>query len=138
MKNFEMRIVGDCRGYFFKNGFKWEDESLIRGLGRIRVCGCEVEEEEELWGWREDMSIEEVVDWLESDCIGGGEEVYVEIKVDGEIVYENEVGIWEYDNIEEDEYCDEYDEKVEKEFGEDWWEKEDKGVWYLDRLKKMK
>lgn len=138
-----MEIVGDCRGYFFKGVYEWEDENIVRGLGRIRIMGDEIEDRDEMgigkeWGFREDMSIEEVVEWVNGDCIGGGEEMYCRVEVDGIVVYENEIDKWIFDNIDDDDY--EYLDKVEEEFGEDWYEKELEGVknWNWDKLKEMK
>lgn len=103
--NFEMKYVGDSRGYFFSGESKWEDSDLIRGLGRVRFLGDVIEEidsELEGWGWRKGMSVREVVDWIESDCIGGGEEEMVELKINGKVVYLNKVEKeLEWDNSEE-------------------------------------
>lgn len=143
MKNFEfeMRIVGECRGYFFKGEYEWEDKNLIEGLGRVKVMG---EEKKRMLRWdREELekigSVDEVIRWLESDCIGGGEESFVEIKVNGEVVFENEVGIWEFDNVDDGEWCDGYMGREEEKWGEDIWEKyEESKKWYRDRLERMK
>ena len=167
MKKFRMEIVGDCRGYFFKGVYEWEDENLVRGLGRIRIMGNEIEEDDyemgigKEWGWREDMSVKEVVDWVNSDCIGGGEEMYCEsvkevvdwvnsdcigggeemycvVEVNGEVVYENKVDKWMYDNLDDDDYG--YEDKLVEEFGEEWYdvEMEEMKNWNFEKLEKMK
>lgn len=144
MKKFRMEIIGDCRGYFFKDEYEWEDENLVRGLGRIRIMGNEIEEDDyemgigKEWGWREDMSVKEVVDWVNSDCIGGGEEMYCVVEVNGEVVYENKVDKWMYDNLDDYEY--EYEDKLVEEFGEEWYdvEMEEMKNWNFEKLEKMK
>lgn len=144
MKKFRMEIVGDCRGYFFKGVYEWEDENLVRGLGRIRIMGNEIEEDDyemgigKEWGWREDMSVKEVVDWVNSDYIGGGEEMYCVVEVNGEVVYENKVDKWMYDNLDDDDYG--YEDKLVEEFGEEWYdvEMEEMKNWNFEKLEKMK
>ena len=82
------------------------------------------------------MSVSEVVDWIESDCVGMGEEYIVEVVVNGVSVYFDEVGSWIYDNVKEGE--ENYEDRVIEEFGEDkyceggmFWN------WKVEELEKM-
>ena len=83
----------------------------------------------------------EVIEWIESDCIGGGEEEMARLVINGITVYENKVSAWMYDNG--DDYKDDGDvyDAAEEEFGEelmeDWCNCEFDKYWNLDALNKL-
>lgn len=145
---FEIRYGGDCRGYYFRGYVDWESKDLFRGLEMIRCLDDDEECWEEMVGYEEEKlkemkSIREVVDWLEDDCIGGGEEYLIEVRVNGEVVYYDE-GSDRLDGVLNDgDYIDE--EEIEKILGKGFFEKywyiskEDRirEFWKIDKLEKM-